>query len=153
MSVVLNPEAHPSAEDYSNRLNAYYHPELPYILANEVLNELEKRCGAGQQYTTFPNRITDDEKAKVEAKGYTITENTIESKNRDGAGDLYIGFQVALNATAASGDRLMVISQEESNGITGGGGSSGGDSSTTRGYAYRSVEAGVGVPAPNGTTG
>lgn len=116
--IILNPDAYPSATEYSDRLDKYYNPPLPFILANEVLSEVVKRCGGGKQYTTFPNRISDEEKAKVEAKGYIITENTIESKNRDGAGDLYIGFQVALNATAASGDRLMVISQEETNGIS-----------------------------------
>lgn len=115
---------HPTAEEYSTRVQLNYTPDQHEILAEEVLAECEKRLGAGKQYTTFPNRITDEEKAKVEAKGYIVTRNTIESKNRDGAGDLYIGFQVALNETAASGDRLMVISQEETNGIEGGGGGS-----------------------------
>ena len=110
---------HPTAKQFSQRVQGYYDLELPYINATEVLSELEKRCGAGQQYTTFPNRITDKEKAKVTAKGYTITENTIHSENRDGAPDMYIGFQVALNATAAEGHRPMNISEKESNGIGG----------------------------------
>ncbi len=111
---------HPTAEQYSARVQAYYTPEQPEILAEEVLAECEKRLGAGKQYTTFPNRITDDEKAKVEEKGYIVTRNTIDSENIDGAPPMYIGFQVALNETAASGDRLMVISQKETNGIGGG---------------------------------
>lgn len=108
---------HPTATQYHNQVQATLQPNQPYILATEVLAEVEKRCGGGQQYCTFPNKISDAEKAKVEAKGYTVTRNTIDSENRDGAGDMYIGFQVALNSTAASGDRLMVISQKETNGI------------------------------------
>lgn len=107
---------HPTAKQFSQRVQGYYDLELPYINATEVLSELEKRCGAGQQYTTFPNRITDKEKAKVTAKGYIVTENTIHSENRDGAPDMYIGFQVALNPTAATEPRPMNISEKEING-------------------------------------
>lgn len=116
--------AHPKAADYEARVRMYYTPNQPNILATEVLEEVEKRCGAGQQYTTFPNKITDAEKAKVEALGYKITRNYIDAENRDGAtpNKLYIGFQVALNPTAAKGDRPMQISQKETNGISGGGG-------------------------------
>lgn len=113
---------HPSAIEYSAQVQAGLQPNMPEILATEVLAEVEKRCGDGQQYCTFPNHISADEKAKVEAKGYTVTENTILSKNLGGAPDMYIGFQVALNATAATEDYTMVISQEERNGISGGGG-------------------------------
>lgn len=118
-------ENHPMAEDYANRVAAYYTPNQPHIKATEVLDEVEKRCGAGQQYTTFSEQISDEEKAKVEAKGYTVTRNYVQSKNRDGApaseDGMYIGFQVALNATAASGHRPMQISEEEDNGISSGG--------------------------------
>lgn len=110
----------PTAAQLNAQVTAYYTPNMPYILAAEVFEEIDKRCGAGQQYTTFPNMISDAEKAKIEARGYTVTKNTIESKNRDGGGDLYIGFQVAMNETAASGHRPMQISQEEDNGIVGG---------------------------------
>lgn len=93
------------------------------------MRRLKKRCGAGQQYTTFSEQISDEEKAKVEAKGYTVTRNYVQSKNRDGApasdNGMYIGFQVALNATAASGHRPMQISEEEDNGIGGGGAADG----------------------------
>lgn len=114
--------AHPTATEYSAQVKAYYTPNLPYILATEVLEEVEKRCGGGQQYTTFPNQISDAEKAKVEAKGYTVTRNTVHGTNRDGAADEYIGFQVALTAKAA--DKTMIISEAETNGIEGGGGGS-----------------------------
>lgn len=117
---------HPTASEYSKRVASYYTPNQPFILATEVLAEVEKRCGSGQQYTTFPNQISDAEKAKVEQKGYKVTRNTINGENRDGAEDIYIGFQVALNATAAAGDRPMQISQKETNGIESGS-SSGGD--------------------------
>lgn len=120
-------ENHPMAEDYANRVAAYYTPNQPHIKATEVLDEVEKRCGAGQQYTTFSEQISDEEKAKVEAKGYTVTRNYVHSKNRDGApaseDGMYIGFQVALNTTAASGHRPMQISEAEDNGISSGGGS------------------------------
>lgn len=110
------------AADYQNRIRSYYTPDLPYILATEVLEEIARQCRSGKQYLTFPNRISAEEKAKLEAKNYIVTENTIQSKNRDGIGDEYIGFQVALNATAASDYRPMTISEEETNGISGGGG-------------------------------
>lgn len=117
-------ENHPQADDYANRVASYYTPNQPYIKATEVLWETEQRCGAGQQYTTFCERITDEEKAKVEAKGYTVTRNYVQSENRDGAPDsdeegMYIGFQVALNATAAEGHRPMQISESETNGLDG----------------------------------
>lgn len=74
---------------------------LKPILASEVLEEFEKRCANGMQYTTFPNTISTAEKAKLTALGYVVTENTVPSDVRYGAGDLYIGFQVALNARAS----------------------------------------------------
>lgn len=110
-------DRYPNADELNIQVQSYYTPYQPYILATEVLEELEKRLGSGKQYTTFPNKISDEEKAKVEAAGYIVTRNTIDAKNLDGSGDMYIGFQVAVNETAASGDRLMVISQEETNGI------------------------------------
>lgn len=116
MSNILINEIEPAA-DYARRVNASLVPELKPILANEVIAEFEKRCANGMQYTTFPNTIDDDEKAKLTAKGYIVTENTISSENRHGAPDLYIGFQVALNNTAAN--QAMVISQKETNGIGG----------------------------------
>lgn len=105
--------------EYSQRITAYYTPNQPYITAEEVLAELERRCGGGQQYTTFPNQISDAEIAKLEAKEYIVTKNYIQSENRDGAqpDDLYIGFQVALTEDAT--ENAMVISQEETNGIDG----------------------------------
>lgn len=111
------------ATDFSARIQAQFNQTLPRILASEVMAELEQRCGSGQQYTTFPNTISDAEKAKLEAAGYIVTENTIDSQYRDGCGDTYIGFQVALNETAA--EKAMIISQVEENGIEGGGGSGG----------------------------
>lgn len=111
-----------SATDYSARVQSNLQPDMPYILASEVMAEFEKRTGSGQQYTTFPNRISDGEKAKLTAAGYKVTENTIISKNLGGAPDMYIGFQVALNETASAEDYAMVISQEEKNGISGGSG-------------------------------
>lgn len=75
--------------------------ELKPILASEVINEFEKRCSNGMQYTTFPNTISSEEKAKLTALGYIVTENTVPSDVRYGQGDLYIGFQVALNSRAA----------------------------------------------------
>ena len=85
---------------------------LPYINAAEVAREFEKRCGNGMQYTTFPNRITDAEKTKLTSKGYSVTLNTVPSADRHGAGDLYIGFQVALNATAAA-EAMQITPNEE----------------------------------------
>lgn len=100
MSNILVNEI-PEAADFSSRVQANVTNELPLILASEVIAEFEKRCGAGQQYTTFPNRISDDEKQKLTDKGWIVTENTIQSFYRNGAPDLYIGFQVALNEKAA----------------------------------------------------
>lgn len=122
-------ENHMSATEYANQRAAYYTPNQPFIKATEVLEETEKRCGAGQQYTTFCEQISDEEKAKVEAKGYIVTRNYVQSKNRDGAlpsDGMYVGFQVALNSIAASGHRPMQISEEEDNGISSGGGSGSG---------------------------
>lgn len=141
MSDVLYNEIEPAA-NLSQRVQAYYTPNMPYITAAEVMAELDKRLGDGKQYTTFPNKIRDAEKAKLTAEGYVVTENTIDSENRDGAGDLYIGFQVALNATAASGDRLMVISQKETNGIDAGGGGGGGGSSAAS-ISYDNSQSGL----------
>lgn len=90
-----------NADDYDSIVQADLTPNQPEILASEVFAEIEKRCGSGQQYCTFPNTISDDEKAKLEAAGYIITRNTIDSENIDGADSRYIGFQVALNETAA----------------------------------------------------
>lgn len=123
MSNILYNTIEPATE-YSARIQSNLQPDMPYILASEVMAEFEKRTGSGQQYTTFPNRISDAEKAKLTAAGYKVTENTIVSKNLGGAPDMYIGFQVALNETASAEDYAMVISQEEKNGIEGGGGSS-----------------------------
>lgn len=75
--------------------------ELKPILAEEVLREFEKRCANGMQYTTFPNTISIEEKAKLTALGYIVTENTVPSDVRYGQGNLYIGFHVALNTRAA----------------------------------------------------
>lgn len=110
--------------EYNQRVNAYYTPNQPFITAEEVLTEIELRCSSGQQYTTFPNQITDEEKALIEAKDYIVTRNYIDSENRDGAEPekLYIGFQVALTEDAT--DNALVISQSETNGVGGGGGGS-----------------------------
>lgn len=81
---------------------------LPFINASTVIDEVIKRCGNGMQYTTFPNQITPLEKAKLTAAGYSVTENTVTSDERHGAEDLYIGFQVALNQTAASASMQML---------------------------------------------
>lgn len=118
MSNILINDIEP-AEDYNSRVQVSLTPELQPILASEVIAEFQKRCGNGMQYTTFPNTISAEEKAKLTAKGYKVTENTVHTNNRDGAGDMYIGFQVALNTTAASGHRPMVISEKEDNGIGG----------------------------------
>lgn len=118
MADILINEIEPAA-DFNARTQASLTPELMPILASEVISEFQKRCGNGMQYTTFPNTISAEEKAKLTAKGYVVTENTVHTNNRDGAGDMYIGFQVALNATAASGHRPMVISEKEDNGIGG----------------------------------
>lgn len=110
--------------EYNQRVNAYYTPNQPFITAEEVLTEIELRCSSGQQYTTFPNQITDEEKALIEAKDYIVTRNYIDSENRDGAEPekLYIGFQVALTEDAT--ENAMVISQAETNGAGEGGGGS-----------------------------
>ena len=110
------------APDYNDRTQKYLMPPFQDITASEVMAEFEKRCGSGQQYTTFPNTISDDEKAKLEAAGYVVTANTIDSENIDGVEPTYIGFQVALNSTAAA--KNMVIGQKGENGIGGGGGGS-----------------------------
>lgn len=119
MSIRTN--SHPTAAELTQQVSAYYTPNLPKIKASEVLAEIEKRCAEGQQYTTFPNTITESEKALVEAEGYIITENTVHGENRNGAPDMYIGFQVAMTEKAT--DNAMVISEAETNGIEGGGGS------------------------------
>lgn len=74
---------------------------LKPILASEVLKEFEKRCSNGMQYTTFPNTISAEEKAKLTSLGYIVTENTVPTDVRYGQGDLYIGIQVALNSRAS----------------------------------------------------
>lgn len=110
--------------EYNQRVNAYYTPNQSFITAEEVLTEIELRCSSGQQYTTFPNQITDEEKALIEAKNYIVTRNYIDSENRDGAEPekLYIGFQVALTEDAT--DNALIISQAETNGVGEGGGGS-----------------------------
>lgn len=106
---------HPSASEFDAQVQAYYTPFMPGILATEVLAEVEKRCGAGQQYCTFPNYISDAEKVKVESKGYKITKNYIEGKylGRTEGEQYYIGFQVAMNATVQTDMYTMAISQTE----------------------------------------
>lgn len=74
---------------------------LPPITAEIVIREFQFRCGNGMQYTTFPNTISESERLKLIEAGFIVTENTIPSSQRHGAGDLYIGFQVALNEEAA----------------------------------------------------
>lgn len=117
---------HPSATEHDAQVQAYLQSSMPNILATEVLAEVERRSGSGQQYCTFPNSISDVEKAKVEAKGYTVTKNYIDGKNlgRTAGEQYYIGFQVAMNSTVTAEMYTMVISQEESNGIPSGGGGS-----------------------------
>ena len=105
-----------NASDYTQRVQESLQKELPYILASEVVDEFQKRCSNGMQYTTFPNRISDLEKQKLIDLGYIVTENTVESQYRYGAPDLYIGFQVALNQTATA--KSMQIGQV----VPGGGG-------------------------------
>lgn len=108
-----------NAADYSARIQAGLVPPLKYITAEQIFTEFSKRCANGMQYTTFPNEITDEEIAKLEAKNFVVTKNTVHSANRDGAPDLYIGFQVALSAAAAAGHRPMQISEQETNGLAG----------------------------------
>lgn len=97
------------AKNYSSYVQeTLYHP-LEYILASEVIREFMFRCANGMQYTTFPNRITPEEKQKLESAGYFVTENTVESQYRYGAPDLYIGFQVALSSYAIA--KAMQIGQ------------------------------------------
>lgn len=113
-------DKYPTASEYSAQVHAYFGSKLPRITAREVLNELPKRCGAGQQYTTFPNEISDADIAILEGEGLVVTRNTVHSENRDGDSDMYIGFQVALNELAVA--KAMVISEKETNGIDSGGG-------------------------------
>lgn len=115
-----------NASDQNYRIQSEVVPGFTDILASEVIAEFQKRCGNGMQYTTFPNTISDEEKSKLSDAGYIVTENTIKSENRDGAGDMYIGFQVAMNEKAA--EKSMVISQAEENGSGSGGGGGGGGS-------------------------
>lgn len=107
-----------NASDYNQRVQESLQNELPYILASEVVDEFQKRCSNGMQYTTFPNRISDLEKQKLIDLGYIVTENTVESQYRYGAPDLYIGFQVALNQTATA--KSMQIGQVVPGGGSGG---------------------------------
>lgn len=90
---------------------------LPFITASEVVSEFESRCANGMQYTTFPNRLSETEKLKLTSKGFLITENTVPSTVRYGAGDLYIGFQVALNNRAT--EEHMQITPNGSGGSCG----------------------------------
>lgn len=114
------------ASAMSTRIAAGNTFHLPFISAVEVVQEFEKRCANGMQYTTFPNQLSDTEKAKLEEAGYIITGNTVPSNVRYGAGDLYIGFQVALNSRAAQ--ETMQITP---NGSGGGGGGGGGTTENT----------------------
>ena len=91
----------PEASTFAAGINQIYDNPLPPILATEVFAELAKRCANGMQYTTFPNTISDEEKAKLEDAGYIVTRNTVPSDPRYGQGDLYIGFQVALTSRAS----------------------------------------------------
>ena len=114
-NILLNdPE---TASAYIKRIQSELKTPLKPILASQVIAEVQKRCSNGLQYTTFPNTITAVEKSKLISLGYIVTENTISTDNRDGAGDMYIGFQVALNDKAV--DKAMNISQKETNGIGG----------------------------------
>lgn len=94
---------------FQRQVQASLVEELDYILASEVVAAIRDRCANGMQYTTFPNRITDLEKQKLTDAGYIVTENTVHSQYRDGAPDLYIGFQVALNQTATK--KAMAIGE------------------------------------------
>lgn len=96
-----------NATDYNAMIQDTTNAKLQPILASEVIKEFEFRCANGMQYTTFPNTISEAEKAKLTALGYIVTENTVPSDPRYGAGDLPIGFQVALNQEAAK--KAMVI--------------------------------------------
>lgn len=100
------------ATDYQAAVNQSQANPLPPILATEVFEEFRKRCANGMQYTTFPNTITADEKAKLTAAGYIVTENTVPSADRYGQGDLYIGFQVALTQRAAE-EAMQITPNEE----------------------------------------
>ena len=104
----------PTAENMSKRIESNQLVQsLKPITAMEVIEEFQRRCSNGMQYTTFSNTISETEKSKLTNKGYVITENTIPSDVRYGAGDLYIGFQVALSARAA--EEHMQITPNESN--------------------------------------
>lgn len=100
MSDIYNPQITP-ADDYTDYQNELQANTLPPITATEAFHELERRCANGMQYTTFPNTITDEEKAKLEDKGYIVTRNYVPTDDRYGQGNLYIGIQVALNQRAA----------------------------------------------------
>lgn len=109
MSDIYNPRITP-ADDYTDYQNELQANTLPPITATEVFHELGRRCANGMQYTTFPNTITDDEKAKLEDKGYIVTRNYVPTGDRYGQGKLYIGIQVALNQKAA--EKAMQMVQE-----------------------------------------
>lgn len=101
MSNILYNEI-PNATAFAESLKpAVDKAKLPYINASEVIAEFDKRCGNGMQYTTFPNSMTELEAQKLTSKGFLVTFNVVPSSQRHGAGDLYIGFQVALNPVAA----------------------------------------------------
>lgn len=61
-------ENHMTATEYANQRAAYYTPNQPFIKATEVLEETEKRCGAGQQYTTFQSRFPMRRKQRLKRK-------------------------------------------------------------------------------------
>lgn len=104
------------ADDYSTITQTRLTKELPLITAEEAFSEFQKRCANGMQYATFPNRITDEQKAILETAGYIVTRNTVPGDVRYGEGDLYIGFQIALNERAA--EEAMQITPNGSGGDT-----------------------------------
>lgn len=89
------------ASEYSANVQRSLTTNLPPITAAEVFQELERRCANGMQYTTFSNTISDEEKVILESRGYIVTRNEVDSDVRYGAGELPVGFQVALNERAA----------------------------------------------------
>lgn len=105
------------ASEYNAIVQAGLKQDIKPITAEEVCTELTRRCANGMQYTTFANIISQSEAAKLESLGYIVTPCTVDSDVRYGAGDLYIGFQVALNERAA--EEAMQITP---NGSGGGGG-------------------------------
>lgn len=75
-------ENHMTATEYANQRAAYYTPNQPFIKATEVLEETEKRCGAGQQYTTFSEQISDEEKQRLRRKATRLLVTMFSPKPR-----------------------------------------------------------------------